>query len=381
MSNQKPDLLIVGAGVIGLGIADVAVREGLRVTLLERERPASRASWAGAGMLNCRPWPRTKTPDYHDLVQASKKRYPVWAERLREETDIDIGLYQCGALELYPESRATPNGLQNLERMLEGCAARDVRAQRVTPAEAKELEPGLNIDGLVTAVHLPDDGQLRTPRLGKALATSCLQREVDLREGVDVADVWVKDDKTLGVVTRGGEKIAAGNVVLSPGAWTAQFPSLNRLVPRTAKIHPVRGQILCFQAPRPVAQRLFTVEHHYVVPRPDGITLIGSTMERVEFEAVTTPEGQADLQAFGARLLPALADLKPFTSWADLRPGLKGSHPILGPVPGVSGLMIATGHFRNGLILAPITADIIVALLQGKEPPVAIDPWLPKGSG
>lgn len=381
MQQTTPDLLVVGAGVIGLGVADAAAREGLRVTVLERERPAARASWAGAGMLNCRPWPRVNTPDYQDLVLSSKRRFPEWAERLRDETDIDIGLTQCGALELYPEARATPDGLANMQRMIEGCHARGVRVERVSPAEARELEPGLNTDGMVTAVHLPDDGQLRTPRFGKALVLSCRQREVVLREGVDVADVLVDGGKARGVITRRGETIPSGTVVLCPGAWTGQFPTLNQLVPRTGKIHPVRGQIVCFQAPRPVAQRLFTVEHHYIVPRPDGITLVGSTMERVGFEAVTTPEGVTELQSFGARLIPALSGLKPMTTWADLRPGLKGVHPILGPVPGVSGLLVAAGHFRNGLVLTPITAEIVVALVQGKTLPMAIDPWLPKGPG
>lgn len=377
--TPSPDLLVVGAGVIGLGVADVAVRAGLRVTVLERERPAARASWAGAGMLNCRPWPRVKTPDYHDLVLASKRRFPEWAERLREETDIDIGLFSCGALELYTESRATPDGLTNLERMLEGCHVRGVRAERITPAEARELEPGLRTDGLALAVHLPDDGQIRTPRFGRALALSCRQRGVDLREGVDVADVWLEGGSVRGVVARDGERIPSGSVVLCPGAWAAQFPTLNRLAPRTAKVHPVRGQIVCYQAPQPLAQRLLTMEHHYIVPRPDGITLVGSTMERVGFEAVTTPGPQEELRAFGTSLLPATAVLHPLTCWADLRPGLKGSHPILGPVPGAEGLYVAAGHFRNGLVLAPITAEIILALIKNEQPPIPIDPWMPRG--
>jgi glycine oxidase len=265
--------------------------------------------------------------------------------------------------------------------MIEGCRARGIRAERVTPAEARELEPGLNTEGLALALHLPDDGQIRTPRFGRALALSCRQRGVDLREGVDVADVWLEGEVVRGVVTRGGERVAAGAVVLCPGAWTAQFPVLNRHAPRTAKIHPVRGQIVCFQAPQPLARRLLTVEHHYIVPRPDGITLVGSTMERVGFEAVTTPGPQEELRAFGAKLLPATAGLQPLTSWADLRPGLKGSHPILGPVPEAKGLFVAAGHFRNGLVLSPITAEIILALLRGEKPPVSIDPWLPKGPG
>ena len=123
MSEPIADLLIVGAGVIGLSLAEATARRGLRVAVLERERAASRASWAGAGMLNCRPWPRTRTPDYHDLVIASRKLYEPWAARLKEETDIDVGFRRCGALELFPQARATPDEMADLERMLEGCRA------------------------------------------------------------------------------------------------------------------------------------------------------------------------------------------------------------------------------------------------------------------
>jgi glycine oxidase len=378
MSEPIPDLLIVGAGVMGLGLAEAAARHGLHVTVLERERAAARASWAGAGMLNCRPWPRTHTPDYHDLVLASKKLYPGWAERLKEETDIDLGLRKCGALELVPEARATPEGLENLARMLEGCHARSVPAERLTPAQARELEPNLDLAGVVAAVHLPDDGQVRTPRLGKALALACRQRGVVIQEGCDVADVWLEGGCAKGVITREGTRRAAGLVAICAGAWTGQFGALVQAAPRIGKIHPVRGQIVCYQLPSPPVARLLTVEHHYVVPRPDGTTLVGSTMEKVGFEAVTTPEALRELRAFGENLVPALKGQEPLTCWADVRPGLNGSHPILGPVPGLAGLFVAAGHFRNGLILAPLTAKIMLALILDETPPMPVDLWRPE---
>ncbi|MCY3023025.1 MAG: FAD-dependent oxidoreductase [Planctomycetota bacterium] len=124
--------------------------------------------------------------------------------------------------------------------------------------------------------------------------------------------------------------------------------------------------------------RLVTVGERYIVPRPDGIHLVGSTTERAGFEAVTTAEGQALLRAFGEALLPGLKELEPLQGWADLRPGLKGQHPLLGPVPGVKGLFVAAGHYRNGLCLAPLTGEIIAALLVKEPPPVPVEPWLPK---
>ena len=162
------------------------------------------------------------------------------------------------------------------------------------------------------------------------------------------------------------------------GAWTGQFTALTDIVRRAAHIEPVRGQIVCYQAAAPLCSHLLTVGEHYVVPRPDGVLLVGSTTEKAGFEAVTTPSGQALLRQFGETLLPALRNLAPPQGWADLRPGLKGSHPLMGPVAGVQGLYVAAGHYRNGLCLAPVTGEIIAALIRNEPPPVSPEPWLPR---
>jgi glycine oxidase len=375
---KQPDVLIVGAGVIGLSVADALVRRNLSVMILEREQAGSRASWAGAGMLNCRPHPKHHAgTDYYDLAMASIKLHEEWAARLLEETEIDTGFRRCGALELFTAERLaheTPEGLAA------GCASRGVRAELISARQAQELEPGLDISSVVSAVHLPDDGQIRPPRFSRALALACRQREVQLKENVPVADIWLENGRALGVIAADGARYSAGAVIVCAGSWTGQFSTLAESAPEIAQIAPVRGQIVCYEFPAPLCSRLITAGERYVVCRPDGIMLVGSTTEKVGFEAVTTAAGQAELRQFGAAILPALRSAQPLQSWADLRPGgLKKRHPVLGQLPGIPGLFIAAGHYRNGLCLAPITGELMAALVLNEKTALPIEYYFPRG--
>lgn len=380
MSAARPEVLVVGGGLVGLSIADCCARAGLSVEILERERAGARASWAGAGMLMCRPWPKPPEgeSDYHDLVFESIKLHEAWAARLLEETGIDVGFVRCGALELIGAGRAAPANDENIRRLLEGCAQRGIPAERITSAQARALEPKTALSAYAEALHFPSDAQVRNNRLGRALAVSCRQQGVQIREGQNVSDLWMESGGVRGVQMQDGSRIAGSKVVLAAGAWTSQIPSLVKAVPRAARIEPVRGQILCYRAPQGLCRRLLTAGHLYLVPRPDGVILAGSTMERVGFSTVTTPEGLAALKAFAESLLPDLKGIEPLMGWADVRPGLKGPHPLVGPVPGVDGLFVAAGHYRSGITLAPITGILVAEMIAGKPAPAMAEPLLPK---
>ncbi|MFH0938629.1 MAG: FAD-dependent oxidoreductase [Planctomycetota bacterium] len=380
MSEPVADVLIVGAGVIGLGLADTLARRDVSVMILERERAGARASWAGAGMLNCRPHIKSKPniTDYGDLALASIKLYEQWAAQLLEETEIDIGFRRCGSLEIFTFARMAADGADAIATLIEGCGARGVRAERITPEQAKELEPALDVGSVAAAAHLSDDAQIRPPRLVRALALSCRQREAKLKEGVNVADIWIEHGQAVGVIGADGQRYRGGKVVCCASAWTAQFKTLTQFAPGAAKIKPVRGQIVCYKLPTPLCSNLITCDERYVVSRPDGVTLVGSTTEKVGFEAVTTPEGQTMLRQFGGALLPALKAAEPVQGWADLRPGLNGRHPLIGPVPGINNLFVTAGHYRNGICLAPITAEIMAALLFNEKPPLPIADYYPR---
>jgi glycine oxidase len=370
-----PDLLIVGGGIVGLSLADCALRAGLRVTLLDKSACATEASWAGAGMLTHRPWPRRGDGiDYGDLTELSVNLHATWATRLKEETGIDPCYRRSGALEIF----TSPDDGARAKELIAGCNSRGVRAALIPGADARKLEPGL-AEHISGAIHFPHEAQIRNPRLLRALLASIKKQAVTLHEHCDVADIDIDSEKSVarGVVLRSGERLAAGAVAVCVGAWGAQLPALVAAAPVVAKIHPVRGQILCYQAAPELASRLITQDRHYIVPRGDGVLLLGATHENAGFEKATTAAGLAELQTFGHAILPALRKLTPIKHWAGLRPGLKGRHPIFGAVPHVGNLFLALGHYRNGLTLAPATAELLLAIILRKKPPFCVKNWAP----
>ena len=384
-----PDLLIIGGGAIGLSIADCALRNGLRATVLDKSAPGREASWAGAGMITCRPRPRqhqrSGVPDYHDLTLLSAKAYPQWAQRLEAETGIAIGYRVCGALELLPVERPSvavssgqPDREADIASVLAGAAERGIAVRRLTRAELKSRETSLAVEALSGALEFPSEAQVRNPWLVRALIASIEKRGGVLKPDATVADILLDSQnvKVIGVQLASGERIEAANTVVCAGAWSAGFPVLNRLAPAVQKIHPVRGQLLCYNADPKLAAHLLTCHRHYIVPRGDGVILGGATHERAGFEKAVTPEGYAELTAFGHGLLPALRQLEPIHRWAGLRPGLQGRHPLLGPVQGAKGLFLACGHYRNGLTLAPATAELLVDVILGRKPKLAIEGWM-----
>jgi glycine oxidase len=380
-STTYPDLLVVGGGVIGLGLAWEAARRGVRVTLLDKGPTGREASWAGAGMIQARPWPKPKPgkPDYQDLALACFPLYEAWAARLLDETGVDIELLNCGGLELIPASEwDTPAGQDTRERLLRGGAERGVAVTLVGPEAVRQLAPALEVSHLGGALHIPQDKQVRTPRLLQALRLACVKAGVEIHERREIQDLWVELERVRGVLLANGDRLEAPLVAICAGAWTGRFPTLTTYVSRAQKIRPVRGQILAYQTEPGFLTPIVASSNGYFVPRQDGMLLIGSTSEDAGFDASTTPEGLAGLQAYAERWLPGLRALEPVHAWAGLRPGLSGNHPLLGPVPGLAGLYLAAGHFRTGLQLAPITARLLVQCIVKEPLEIPLDPWLPK---
>jgi glycine oxidase len=377
------DLLILGGGVIGLSLADEAARKGLTVTLVDKGAFGAESSWAGAGMLTCRPHARRNGNelDYHDLTSLSVQLHARWAARLFEETGIDVGYRRCGALELVLDGDSDPDlAIRRAQEHAREASDRGIRAIWRTPEEARRIEAGIS-ENCLGAIEFPDEAQVRNPRLVKGLLASVERKNVRLIPNAAMTALNLSADESAcsGATLANGESLSAGNTVLCMGAWTGGIGSsvLNRAVPELRKIEPVRGQLLRYDVPRNLATRLLTVGNHYIVPRGDGVLLVGATHEKVGFEKTITDSGREELRAFGARLLPALRDLPIVGQWAGLRPGLKGRHPILGPVPGVAGLWLNAGHYRNGLTLAPVSAELVSEHILTQTCPILSRPWLP----
>jgi glycine oxidase len=330
---ERFDAAIVGGGIIGLASAWRAQQRGLRVCALERGEAGGGATRAAAGVLAA----DQNTPAFAALARRSAELWPAFAEELG-----DVGYTRCGSLELAFEEGELGEG------WLDGDACR-------------ALEPGISAD-CVGGLLLDDDAQVDPRRVAEQLA----QRLDDLRTHADVVGV-----KPGGVELADGTHIAADRVVLAAGAWTAR-----RLVRRLA-VRPVKGQTLRMRGRLP-ATRIIWREHIYVVPRASGETVIGATIEDAGFDDATTDEATEVLLAQAIRVVPAVAELELVEASASLRPGTPDDCPLIGEW---EGFLVASGHYRNGILLAPVTAEAIAALLAGDDAPPEVAAFAPERFG
>jgi glycine oxidase len=345
------DCIVVGGGLLGMLSAYFLGREGLAVTMLEQRGVCQESSWAGGGILSpLVPW------DYPDavseLVQWSQRYYPALAEELRNESGIDPEWQQSGLLMA---------GVSLDSRIRRWQARYPCRIERVESGQMQQLEPGL---ALLTepALLLPDVAQVRNPRLCKALATSLREQGVAIHEHVRVDGLRLAVNAISGVMTDQGEFLSE-RVVVAAGAWSAAL--LGDLLP-ALPVGPVRGQMIQFAASPGLLRHIVFANGHYLIPRRDGLVLAGSTLEYTGFEKKATPEAQDSLANFARQLLPGLNDCKIVNHWAGLRPGKTDGIPIIGEHPEIKGLYLNTGHFRNGVVLAPASAQLLLDIMTGR---------------
>lgn len=372
--SAHPDVLVVGGGVIGCACALRLAQDGLRVHVLDGEAPGRAASWAAAGIVD--PVSARRRDPIAELRRASCALYPEWIADLRARSGIDPEFRVDGGLTLITSARAHAAA----ER---ACAAAHAHPQpaercaleRIDAAALSEREPAL---APVAGGALLDRriGQVRPPRLLRALRAACRSAGVVLESGARVDELCCGGGRVTGVSV-GGAPRGAGAVLLAAGAWSTRIGSrLAGLV----DVHPVRGQMVAFSGRAGVLRRVILVGRRYLVPRADGLILAGSTEEpEAGFESQVSASGIEGLIRFARECMPALGDVS--ATWAGLRPATRDRKPILGPVPGLQGLHVATGHFRNGIALAPITAAVIACGVQGVAPPIAAGDFAPGRGG
>jgi glycine oxidase len=364
------DILIVGGGVIGLSLAYELAGQGAKVRLLDRGPLGREASWAGAGILPPAGARRGREP-YSELFRISNELFPIWSARLHEETGVDNGFRRCGGIYL----ATNDEGKHEL-----ACAAAEWRERgiRAAPLDADALadrEPAMATgkarEQLRAAWWLPEESQVRNPRHLKALALACARRGVEISSGVAVEGFDVVAGRAARVITTEGS-IAARQVCITSGPWSRGLASLLRC---ELPVRPIRGQMVLLTSPRPLLRSIVNSGKEYLVPRPDGRILVGSTEEDAGFDKRTTAQAIARLLDLAAWLAPPLADLSIEQCWAGLRPASHDQLPYLGRVPGCENAYVATGHFRNGLQLSPATAVVMSRLMTGADPGVDLAPF------
>jgi glycine oxidase len=369
-----PEVVIVGGGVIGLAIAWRAALGGLSVTVVDPS-PGRGASWAAAGMLAAVTEVQYGEDALLALNLASAERYPSFVAELEEATGLDVGYRTCGTLAVAfdGDDKAVLDELQTFQLRL------GLKAEHLTGRECRRLEPML-APGVRAGLLVHGDHQVDNRRLVAALLTAAKRSGVKVLEN-DAAAVVVGPDRVEGVEVADGVRLAAETVVLAAGCWSA---AIRGLPPGSVPpVRPVKGQILRLRGPQdpPFLSHnlrcLVAGGHVYLVPRADGEVVVGATGEEQGFDTTVTAGGVRQLLHDAWQVVPGIAELELVECRAGLRPGSPDNAPMLGPAAGLEGLVVATGHYRNGILLTPITADAIAELLITGHPPDLIGPFTP----
>lgn len=362
-------MAIIGAGVVGLGIAWRLAGRGARVTVFDKGVAGAGASHAAAGMLaaclEAEPGEEALTA----LGRESQRRWPAFAAELHRLTGIDIGLRTEGTLAI----ALTSDDQARLAHLLPFQRSLGLPLEWISAAETRRREPHL-ATRLAGAVWSPEDHQVDNRKLAAALRAAAEKAGAIIREHTAVHSITVAGPRVTGIVLADGTRLSADAVVLAAGAWSAAVSGLDPAL--RPPVRPVKGQMmaLAMDAAHPLLTHVVWAPGVYMVPRLDGRLLVGATVEDKGFDASLTAGGILSLLEAAWRAVPAIEELPIAETWVGFRPGSRDDAPILGPAP-VAGLVYATGHHRNGILLAPVTADSIAALILDGALDPAIRPF------
>jgi len=356
-----PDVVVIGAGVVGLTAAWELAGRGLSVRVLDQSTPGREASWAGAGILPPG-YPGDPAAPLARLTSLSNRLWPAVTEQLRQETGIDNGFRRCGGIELGEGTEAS------LRHEIDGWIRTGAQVERLTRDEIPRLEPAMSA-ALPPGYRLPDLHQVRNPWHLRALLQACEQRGVELLSGERVVRWDLQPERVASVASERTVHSAAW-FILAAGAWSNELAA--RLGPRL-EIVPIRGQIVLLDAPEIRLSHVIECGPRYVVPREDGHLLIGSTEEDVGFVKENTPPAVEELIRFGAELVPAIRQARIEKTWAGLRPQARRGRPWIGPTELSPNVLLATGHFRAGLHLSPATSRLLAQHLCGEPTDMPLD--------
>jgi glycine oxidase len=359
-AKRSYDAVVVGAGAIGLSCAWRLAQRGGRVAVIDKSTPPAGATRVAAGMLAPVGELAFGEPELLKLTLAAAELYPDFVAELEAASGTPTGYTRCGALHiaLDRDEAAELRRVHELQRSL------GLGAEWLPPRRCRELEPGLT-PSFNGGVHAPGEGAIDPRSLSTALVRAAESEGVDFLLGTEVVEALSGGDHIVGVRTGAGDELRAPATVLATGAWAGGAEWLPE--PGRPPVRPVKGQILELRAregePRP-CERIVASERVYLVPRPDGRLIVGATVEEQGYDTTVTASGVHELLREAYRLLPDVAEMELVETSAGLRPGTPDNLPLVGPSP-LDGLYWATGHYRNGILLAPLAAKVLVERLEG----------------
>ncbi len=359
------DVAIIGAGLIGLATAYELAQRGATVRVFERDEPGRAASWAGAGMLA----PYTERVDDEELLRLcadSLAMYPQFVKRIESASGVAVHLHLDGIV----NAAFTDERMGELRVHAQQLKARGVACEVLERSDAMMAEPSLgrHVRG---ALVVAGEGCVDNRRLGRALTAACESAGVSIVRGARNVAVECDARRALGVRSDLGFA-PASHVIVATGAWSGCVPGVPE--PCAPPVQPIKGQMLALATPLGFLKRTTWVPGAYLVPRDDGRLLIGATVERAGFDERVTADGIRALLDAALDAAPSLGAFALTETWAGLRPGTPDERPIIGPTP-IDGLIQATGHYRNGILLTPVTAQLVAAFVATGDAS-ALAPWL-----
>jgi glycine oxidase len=363
-ANNTTDVAIIGGGIMGSAVAFRLAQRGVGVTVVERGIPGAEASSAAAGILG--PQMEAEGPGpLLELGLASRALYPSLAAELRDATGIDVGYDRSGVL----SAALDEAGEDELRQRRAWQQGRNLAVVWLSGDEVRAREPALG-PGIRAALEFPEDAQVNARELARAFSQAAAGAGARFVTGRYVRRVVIERGEARGLELD-GEMLSADTVVVAAGSWSGLVEGGG--VPATV-VRPARGQLVSIETRPPLFRHVVAVRGGYLVPRRDGTVLAGSTVEMAGFRKQVTVGGLAAILTLARTLVPALADAPVTGTWSNFRPYTEDHLPVLGTTP-VRGLMLATGHFRNGILLAPITAQAIAELVATGRSGIDLAPF------
>ena len=370
-SNKR--VIIVGGGIIGLGIGWQLAKAGCAVSIYERDQAGRAASWAAAGMLAPHAEVHFEERALLRLGVQSCRMYPEWVIELEADSQMSVGYRAEGTLIVGVDR----DDARELEHLYESQQLLDLKVEWITGTEAREMEPLLS-PKITAAIWSRDDHQVDNRAMVEALIRAYQRAGGILYENTPVEKIEVVNGKAEGIWVTGNLE-EADVIVLAAGCWSSDIDGLPKAV--QPPVRPVKGQMLALQMEEGIvlqkvirAPRAKYPTDVYLVPKDDGRLVIGATNEEMEFDTRLTAGGLFELLRGTWEAVPGIYDLPVIETWTGLRPGSRDNAPILGETS-VENLIMATGHYRNGILLTPVTAHEIAALILTGEDSETIAPF------
>lgn len=341
------DVVVAGGGLIGGSAAFELARAGMKVGVFDARQPGREASWASGGMISPAPEHPGMIP-YVPLSLASVADYPAFIQSVEELTGTSVNYRKKGALDAIFNEDAREE-LSTAIALQHGVG---LRAEALSAEQAREMEPSLTPE-VAAAIFRPDEASLDSRLLTDAVLEAARRKGADVIAGNGAKAVWREGDQCKGLILENG-RVEAKWTIIAAGCFSARIDGVAPYAPVT----PAKGQMIALSCDAVSIERILWAEHTYVVPRNDGRLVAGSTIERTGFDHDVTAGGVKKILSGAIRLVPELEKARIVETWAGLRPDSPDHLPIIGPTD-INGLLIATGHFRSGILLAPITARLL----------------------